>query len=228
MGGGTLSSSEHHHQTLIPGSVLPGKHCSHYQPQPLDGKLCEVSLLTLPAPDPWTGAPCSPQAYMGRESRGEARSKIFHLLRESVRRSTLIRPMYAWGEHGAPVQGLGLVVRGGFRYTNSRPGLGLVVRVEFRYTNSRPGVRAGSAGWVSLHEFPSRGLGLVVRVEFRYTNSRPGVRAGSAGGVSFHNLLSWLQARTSCRRKREPMRLPESWLSWCQVPDSSMRPFSRM
>jgi hypothetical protein len=44
-------------------------------------------------------------------------------LSESIRRNTHIRPTLASGEHGAPVQGLRLVVRGEFTHTTYRPGV---------------------------------------------------------------------------------------------------------
>ena len=76
------------------------------------------------SPDPWTGAPCSPKANVGRERRGVAPSNVFCRLSESIRRSSHIRPMLASGEHGAPVQGLGLAVRGEFTYTTTIQAVG--------------------------------------------------------------------------------------------------------
>jgi hypothetical protein len=77
--------------------------------------------LSRPALTPWTGAPCSPEANVGRERRGEAPSNVLCQLSESIRRNTHIRPTLACGEHGAPVQGSGLVEKREFTHTNYRP-----------------------------------------------------------------------------------------------------------
>jgi hypothetical protein len=93
---------------------------------------------------------------VGRGRRGVAPSNVLCLLSESIRRNTHNRPTLASGEHGAPVQRLGLVVQG-----------------DFTHTNYRPGVGAGSAGRLHPHELPSRWLGLVVKGDFTHTTHRP-------------------------------------------------------
>jgi hypothetical protein len=101
-----ISSS---HPAPTPGGkvVYPGSPPAT-QPPPLDRKLCIQDLLQPPSPHPWTGAPCSPKANVGRKRQGEAPSNVLCPSNEGIRRSTHIRPTLASGEHGAPVQRWGL------------------------------------------------------------------------------------------------------------------------
>jgi hypothetical protein len=135
----------------------------HSQPQPLDGCPSAVTDSARPLPRPAVSAPCLPQANVGRKRRGEAPSNVLCLLSESIRRNTHIRPTLASGEHGAPVQGLGLRVGGDFPYTTYRPGSGALwwkslisLSLRARRTYLFPSVRSAGRASLPAGIFPGR------------------------------------------------------------------------
>src|SRR5271156_2387106 len=98
-----------HHKTLTPGRVPHVRLTRISCHAALDKDACAafVKESSIECANATEFQRKSGGAYMGRERRGEAPSKVLRRFNESIRRNTLIRPMYAWGEHGAPVQGLG-------------------------------------------------------------------------------------------------------------------------
>jgi hypothetical protein len=156
-----------------------------------NAKLCIQSLLQPPSPHLWTGAPCSPEANVGR---------IWVLLRmpsfDGQRTfdgasPCLFRPTLAFGEHGAPVQGWGL---GGWRrsWIHNFPsrGGGWVAGGDPGYTTFCPGVDAGWLEETLDRQLSVQGWGWVAGGDPGYTTFRPGVGAGWPEEILEHNFLS--------------------------------------